>query len=146
MINVIIYLGTLQGVILSLILLTTRRGNIGANRILGTKVLLFTFVIFSFLFRPGELTNICFLCIVIQNVFLIIALIYLYTVALTGSEAGIGPGHIRCFIPLFLSIASYLIYYYLIFNRDASHEHRLSLLGSFSQAMTYWVIVVMMSS
>jgi AraC-like DNA-binding protein len=145
MIDIVIYIGTVQGVILSLILLTTRRGNIPANHILGIKILLFTFIIFSFLFRPGALTDICFLCIVIQNIFLIISpLIYLYTITLTDPETKIRPRCLLYFIPLFLSIAAYLIFYYLILGNDKNPTDRTAHLGNFSQTINYAVILVMM--
>jgi AraC-like DNA-binding protein len=145
MIDIIIYLGTAQGIILSLILLTTRRGNIYANRILGIKILLFTVVIFTFLFRPGELTDICFLCIVIQHIFLIISpFIYLYTAALTNPEVKIKPKYIYNFIPFFLSIAAYLIYYFLISGTLNSREMIISL-GNFAQIMVFFIVLVMMT-
>jgi AraC-like DNA-binding protein len=144
MIDIVIYIGTVQGTILSLILLTTKRGNILANRILGIKITLFTIVIFSFLFRPGKLTDICFLCIVIQHIFLIISpLIYFYTLTLTNPEIRITIRYSRYFIPFFLSISIYLIYYYLILGH--LDGERIVSLGNFAQIMVYFIVIVMMA-
>ncbi|MBN2040353.1 MAG: AraC family transcriptional regulator [Spirochaetes bacterium] len=146
MIDIILYIGTAQGVILSLILLTARRGNARANRILGIKTILFTFVIFSFLFRPEELTDICFLCIAVQHIFLIVSpLIFFYTTALTDPEVKFRAGHFICFVPFILLIAGYILNHYMLADTGLDKKEQTALTGSFAQSMTYLIIFVMMS-
>ncbi len=105
-ITIIISLGITQGVLVGILLLTLKRGNIKANRLLGLLMIFFSISISGFLIERIEQHNQWFLIIEFLPtvIFLFGPLFYFYVLALVKKEFRFGKISLLHFLPFILVI------------------------------------------
>ncbi len=124
-ISAIILLGIVQGMFLGVLLVTTRRGNRTANKLLGILMISFSISISGFFFlRIGDLQFVPFLVHLPPSVlFLFGPLFYFYVRSLTRRNFKFRPEHLLHFLPFFLVLVFRVPYYLVISGTAAQYSN-----------------------